>query len=133
MRFYVFYKDLSEIFQKLFTACKNINPSLRNCNLKSSDQVILIARANFDRDYLKTQIFDLKNLSSPTFFNEMGWYLAVTFITIKYNFYCSGFLIFDFLAKWQAIMCFFVTATESKDFLSQSCVAQKIFYEKSLQ
>ena len=116
----MFLVDLNELFQKLFTELKNIDPSPRYRHPKLSVQVILIAHANFDRDYLKTRIFGLKNLSPPTFFNEMAWYLAVSFLTIKYNFLCKGFLIFDFLAKWQAIVCFLATATESKDFLSQS-------------
>ena len=59
MGFWMFLVDLNELFQKLFTELKNIDPSPRYRHPKLSVQVILIARANFNRDYLKTQILDL--------------------------------------------------------------------------
>jgi hypothetical protein len=39
-----------------------------------------IARAIFNRDYLKILIFDLQNLSSSTFFEQSASYLAVIFL-----------------------------------------------------
>ena len=51
--FWLFLIELIAYFQKLFTEWKNILPNRFYCNLNSAIYPILIARATFNRDYLK--------------------------------------------------------------------------------
>ena len=65
--------------QKLFTESKNIARSPRNWILNLENTYNYIARAIFSRDYLKMPFFELKNLSSPTFFDLKVYKVADMF------------------------------------------------------
>ena len=75
----VFMMKGMEGYQMLFTGSKNIVPSLAwviaISNMDFTYDYIAVAR--FKRDYLKIANFELKNLSSPTFFEQSTWNFPV--------------------------------------------------------
>ena len=85
MSFWMFLVDLNEIFQKLFTELKNIDPGPSYRHSKLSDQAYLDCARYFNRDYLKTMIL---GRFFPFYFHkfypiELKFYFRVQYHKIK--------------------------------------------------